>query len=345
MSLFGRLFKYRATEGKSPQEDFLTEALAGVLESSFLLRVAFVKECVKELVDCDLETVSVETQKGAGSYGRLDLWLEARECSGERHVVVFENKIWAGEGENQLGRYARYLQDHEEAESRTLIYLTPYASSDFEESENANSPGVEFLELRWFQVFNRMKAWMESPEAEAGSTVLVKELLALMEEWNLTMELKASDLAAAVAHRSSVERKMAQLLYEVKAACQKLPRDPSSKWTSPEHTLNCASPWLGNDRNFYFKFGFDFDREDDVWSVRGLGLPAAYFAVCGDVDQLDWNLVPSDWVPPPEGWNWGDASRVKRLSCLEAKGGSLHEGYSKFFNEALEEALQATRFK
>lgn len=34
MSLLIRLFKYRAGEKNSPEENFLTEALAGVLESS-----------------------------------------------------------------------------------------------------------------------------------------------------------------------------------------------------------------------------------------------------------------------------------------------------------------------
>lgn len=341
MSLFARLFKYRPSEGRSPQEDFLTEALAGVLESSFPLRAAF----VNWLVECDLdcERVRVETQKSAGSYGRLDLWLEAQERSGERHVVVFENKISATEGENQLGRYEKYLQKHlAEADSRTLIYLTPHSHTEFRPSENTNDPAVAFRELRWFQVYKWMTDWVQEPDAEARPTVLVKELLTLMEEWNLTIELNASDLAAAVAHRTSVEKKMLQLLDEVLAACRsRLPSTPR-KWSYSRRHLTYSSPYIDGGENLYFSFGFDFDREDDLWSVNGLQLPSAYFAVHIDnVDQLDQEAMSSDWVTPPESWGWTEAVRVKRLSCLRAQAGSLHEAYLEFFDQALGEALTA----
>lgn len=340
MSLFARLFKYRATRERSPHEDFLTEALAGVLESSLPLRVAF----VQWLVEHNVETVRVETQKSAGSYGRLDLWLEAWERSGERHVVVFENKIWSGEGENQLGRYEEYLQKrHAKAECRTLIYLTPHAHTEFKPSENTNDPAVVFRELHWFQVYKWMTAWTQGLVMEARPSVLVKELLTLMEEWNLTIELNASDLAAAVAHRTSVERRMLQLLDEVYAACRsRLPSTPG-KWSYNRRHLTYSSPYLGGDENLYFSFGFDFSREDDVWSVNGLQLPSAYFAVHVDkVDQLDQEAMSSDWMTPPEGWGWTEVVRVKQLSCLKAQAGSLHEAYLEFFNQALMEALSAT---
>ncbi|MXW51032.1 MAG: hypothetical protein F4X81_07900 [Gammaproteobacteria bacterium] len=348
MSLFARLFKYHATEGRSPQEDFLTEALAGVLESSLRLRVVF----VKWVLELDVETVSVETQKHVETETRmdegetkrrLDLWIEAREGSGARHVVVFENKIGAPEGDGQLQSYEGYLRKyHKQAASRTLIYLTPQTQSDFQPTD---ARLVAFRELRWFQVFNWMKTWAQDPEVEAGSAALVKELLALMEEWNLTTELNASDLAAAVAHRSSVEQRMLQLLNEVWDACNDLTKRDGGNWSYRYRKLYYESPWfVGDGGDFYFSFGFDFDREDDVWSVSSLRLPSAYFGVADrGAIQLDWDTVSSDWVQPPEEWKWGTASRVKRLSCLRANGDSLDEGYREFFKEALGEARQVAR--
>ena len=41
-SFFLRLFAYRPRDGRVPQEDFFTEAFAGVLQASVPLRVNFV---------------------------------------------------------------------------------------------------------------------------------------------------------------------------------------------------------------------------------------------------------------------------------------------------------------
>ncbi|MYH14289.1 MAG: hypothetical protein F4149_03835 [Gammaproteobacteria bacterium] len=333
MSLFGRLFRYRATEGKSPREDFLTEALAGLLENSLLLRVAF----VKRFVDCDVETVSVETQKSAGSYGRLDLWLEVRECSGDRHVVVFENKIGAPEGDGQLQSYERYLREHhKQAKSRTLIYLTPYTPSDFQPDEKL----VVFRNLWWYQVFDWMKGWAQEPGAEAGPVALVKELLALMEEWDLTNELNASDLAAAVAYRNrGVEQRMTSILREVEDTCK-----VKGKWGHYDRGAYSQSSWTDDDEHTYLEFGYEFSREDENWSVSSLHLPSAFFAVKGDgVEQLSGLSSDSGWNDPPESWSRGDQAKVKRMDSLEIGGKSLHLAYLAFFKTALEEAEKALR--
>lgn len=340
MSLFARLFKYRPSEGRSPQEDFLTEALAGVLESSFPLRAAF----VNWLVECDLdfERVRVETQKSAGSYGRLDLWLEAQERSGERHVVVFENKIEAPEGEGQLQSYERYLGERPEPwKSRTLIYLTRHTRSDSPRGDQS----VAFQNLRWFEVFHWFKAWTKGPDTEAR--LLVNELLDLMEEWNLTMELNANDLAAALVHRSSVEQRMVSLLNEVWSVCR-IDGSQTNKWKYEYRFLYYRSPNIVDGGNLYFRFGFDFHREDEHWSVSGLQLPSAYVTIIGEHDEkrlpCGWTAPTDSWVDAqPDNWRWKNAAAasVKQLSVLAARGAALNEAYLGFFKQALEEAESA----
>ena len=334
MNLFARLFKYRATEGRSPQEDFLTEALAGVLESSLPLRVEFMNWLVEN--DLDLERVRVETQKTAGSCGRLDLWLEAWERSGERHAIDCENKVWAGEGDNQLNRYYRYLQKHPaKSASRTLIYLTPHPQCDFKPYD----PMVRFREMRWHQVFKWMKAWAKGPDKEARPVVLVKELLTLMEEWNLSMELNASDLAAAVAHRTRVESRLRQILDEVWATC-KVEGSKQNQWKYDYRHLLYRSPRIGAEKVLYLEFGFDFGSEDEHWNVQSLSLPSAYFALWGDgVGQLP--ALPDAWNHPPDYWGWSSKTKVKRMCIVEVKGDSLHSAYRDFFMAALQEAEEA----
>lgn len=346
MSFFGRLFKYRATEGKSPREDFLTEALAGVLESSLHLRAAF----VKWLIEHDVETVSVETQKHVETETRmdegeskrkLDLWLEAREGSGERHVVVFENKIGAPEGNRQLQSYERYLREHHaQAKSRTLLYLTPHTRSDFQPDEKL----VVFRNLRWFQVFDWMKGWAQDPGTEVGPAALVKELLALMEDWSMDTNLSASDLAAAVAHRTKVEARLVEILNLVKSDCDFA--GVEGKWSHDTQSLVYRSPRSDGGGEPYFQFGFDFHREEKGWSVSRSGLPSAYFAILRGPNKQD---LPCGWVKvePRDSWvasqpgNWylvNDAATVKQLNFVKAQGDSLHEAYLGFFLKAIKEA-------
>ncbi len=313
----------------------MTEAFAGVLESSLPLRVAF----VQWLVELDAESVQVETQMVVETGDKPDLWLLVREHSGSRHVVLFENKLWSGQGRDQLLRYKRYLQEHHrEADSRTLIYLTLHAQNDVEPFENASSSSVVFRELHWFQIFDWMNIWAQSVEAQGCDAVLANELLALMEEWNLTTNLNARDLAAAVAHRTSVEHRMLLILDEVWKACQ-FRGTKDKKWSYERRLLNYKSPWIGDDENQYFEFGFDFYREDQQWNVHHLQLPSAYFAIIG---ELGGKRLPRGWGAPPDDWEWKDGpARMKRLNALEAQGESLHKAYLEFFKKALKEAEKA----
>ena len=104
-SFLSQISRYRPRAGRFSREDFFTEAFAGVLRSSHLLRVAF----VRWLTSHDVDAVSLETQKTVPGGDRLDVWIDARnERSSTRHVVAMENKIGAPEGEDQLLRYGNY---------------------------------------------------------------------------------------------------------------------------------------------------------------------------------------------------------------------------------------------
>ena len=77
-SIFTKLFKWRPREGRSPQEDYLTETFAGVLEREPGLDVAI----ATRLIGHKVASVVLETQKVDVSYdrnNRFDLWMDARE--------------------------------------------------------------------------------------------------------------------------------------------------------------------------------------------------------------------------------------------------------------------------
>ncbi len=68
----------------------------------------------------------VETEKGIPT-GRLDIVIR---CPAIDFVVVIENKIFAPEQSDQLGRYARWVRSqHRDPNKRMLIFLTPDGQS------------------------------------------------------------------------------------------------------------------------------------------------------------------------------------------------------------------------
>ena len=337
-SLFASLFKYRASEKYPPKENFFTEALAGVLNTSDALGVAF----VYWLIGREVKPVRVETQKDIAPFGQVDMWLKAKDDAGGEYLIVLENKIDAQAGKNQLKNYENYLKEQVSTGSRTLvylIYLTRHNPSNFHRSDK--EPVIEFQEYRWFEVYDWLEKW--TPEHDRSTdrhpAPLVNELLALMEDWNMDMNLSANDLTAATTYKLTTHPRLIEILEAVKS---KFGNGRSeSNWRRARTKLFYESPYL-DERKIYFAFGFDFEREDDVWSVSRLGFPSAYFGVWGqDVGQIDQHRLSDEWVTHPGYLDWGNNHRVRRLNLIEAHGASLRSVYLDFFLDALGEVQKA----
>ena len=338
-SFFLRLFKYRPRDGRVPQEDFFTEAFAGVLQASRPLRVRF----VSWLIDLhEVESVHVATQRALGDEGRVDIWIEARSNGDRvRHVLAMENKIGAPVDIDQLRRYEDRLKREATSNTRTLtlVSATRHERACFKPSPS--EPAVAFKPIRWHEVADWLRGWLsQQPDGPNEPGVpLVRELLLLMEDWSMGIHLTVDDLAATTRHRTSVEGHLLQILDEVWAECV-LP-DSQGAWVYSQRYLTYTSPQFTSDLEARAEFGFDFERDDADWSVPQLGLPSAYFAVVGtEGPALTNRLTTLDWAPRPEDWP-DNYLRAKQLDSLIVTGTSLHLIYLDFFRTAREELWQA----
>ena len=125
--LFFRLFTYRPKDGRTSQEDFFTEAFAGVLQASLGLRLSFVNWLINPPHEVD--SVYITTQKTLDDGSRVDIWIEARSHGGKtHHLIAMENKIEAAVDIDQLRRYETQLQlkNTVDTRTRTLICVTRY---------------------------------------------------------------------------------------------------------------------------------------------------------------------------------------------------------------------------
>lgn len=337
--LFIRLFTYRPKDGRMSQEDFFTEAFAGVLRASLGLRLQFVNWLIDPPHEVD--SVHITTQKTLDDgRSQVDIWIEARSHGcGTHHVIAMENKIEAAVDIDQLRRYEAQLQLKATFYTRTLVCATRYERASMEPSPC--EPVVKFRHICWHEVADQLRGWLlQQPDGhhEPGGT-LIHELLSLMEEWKMEIHLTADDLAAATRHRASVEGHLLQLLDEIWAECE-LP-DGQGEWRYDRRHLCYTSRQFNADINARAEFGFDFERDDADWSVSQIGLPSAYFAIRGTKEpELMNRLEALEWGPAPEEWG-GDYLRAKQLNSLIVTGSSLHPIYLDFFRTARKELWQA----
>lgn len=322
-SIFGRVFRYRQSDNRSPTEDFFTEVFVGTLESSDLLSKAF----VGHLLDTDVDSVRFETQKTVDQ-GILDVWVDAHDRDG-RHVIAFENKIGAMEGHGQLHKYERYL-GIQNAKTKRLYYLTLHSPTNFEPQVD----GVEFRRMQWFEVYNWIKAWLPGHEQAIGqrSRVLVNEMLALMEEWNMATNLNVSDFAAATVYKTRVH---GQLVHLMNVVFEKtgIPSTKSNQWSYDYAQMTYDSAWIDDKRDgVYLSYGFEFHRDDRYWSSTKLLLPAAYFGITGPgVGECDLSGLSERWTDPPDTWQWASGSRVVQITSLPIHGVDVGGKYLGFF--------------
>lgn len=331
-SIFKRLYKFRPSGERQFRENFFTEAFVGVLRKSDSLRVAYVKWLVCE----DTDHVDIETQWTIDDGGIPDIWIEAQSIlNGTRHVVAMENKIDAGVDSSQLRRYEEELRRDEAADTRTLVSATVYGRSGFQCS--VEEPRVEFHQVHWFQVADWLRDWVDRQSGCRGdpNALFVRELILLMEDWNMAINLNIDDLATATAYHTSVATQFVQILNLIYAACN-VPGTRRNPWRY--EPLWYSSPWIDDQHNFYVKFGFDFTRSDPSWTVSDLRLPSAYFAVRGE-HRPEIDNLPIGWQPPPDGWH-ADNLRVKQLDSLQIPGEPLHLQYLAFFENARAELWQ-----
>lgn len=106
----------------------------------------------------------VETERVTG-YGNLDLVLERREPP---LLIVIENKIYAGDQNEQLSRYWKWMEQRgDEDTRRILVYLT---------IEGGESPSAEDAPYLCLSYRNDIRSWLESSRAGTSSPRMLETI-------------------------------------------------------------------------------------------------------------------------------------------------------------------------
>ena len=304
------------------REDFLTDVLCGVFGKRQSLAAGFANWLMPEdqqLLHAQTSTTAQTRVKGE----QPDMRIDAQDGSGQRHVLIVENKLGAPEGHRQLERY-RELLDREQATTKTLAYITHASASSPEDPE--------VVHRTWFQVYEWIKDWI----AGNGEDALVGEVVELLEDWNMDITLTTRDLAAATVWKKSTQNSLSELLALIQTQIrQRVDLGGGSRWVPNESTsyLSRQSPGLRDLEGVRLEYGFDFERDDDDWSVDVLQIPSAYFTIYDRSEEAlscprGW--AEADWV----GYTW-----VKHIRGPVSSTRPWTDFYLGFFTEALDDVV------
>ena len=335
--LFSRLFRYRPRERRRPWEDWFTESFAAVLDQYPKLGAAY----ASHLIGRDVDTADIETQRTFDNV-RPDMWVDARDTDGGRHVVMVEHKMGAPADGPQLQAYERRLQ-RLDADSRTLVHI---AGSSAPPAFEVTAGDVKCKCLKWFQVYRWLARWTVTARSGGDSTEFVDELLKLMEKWGMTIEISMNELVAATAYRTKqVEQRLLQIMDSAWDDCgmtDALGETDGRRWskTDVEHQW---SPRIVR-HGVHVELGFDFYREDAKWDVSRLQMPSAWVGISmPDANGTCTLACPSGWKKPPKTWDDNGGGRfvwVCEIEELRMRGESLSALYLEFFTGAFK-ALKA----
>ena len=138
------LYSKNANSGKTPLEDFTTEAFAGVLENNTSVKTQF----IQEFLELPIDNYSIKTQKKYTLDNDIDCIIDM-VIEGDNNICFIENKVNSSEGYRQLERYCLVLDYFKQKGiSTTLFYCTKY--SDTKEINAHNFKQFRWHELSYF---------------------------------------------------------------------------------------------------------------------------------------------------------------------------------------------------
>ncbi len=99
-----------------------------------LLKIALRNNtCLVEILLKDLTDAKITLEEMANDGRRMDIFID---CPSNKLVCVIENKVWSGEGCNQLEDYRNYILNHDKYKDykyKIFLFLTPHKYSPCED--------------------------------------------------------------------------------------------------------------------------------------------------------------------------------------------------------------------
>ena len=206
VSLYGRLFRYRAREAREPLEDFLTEALADVLNRLPAPALSIVIEAMTGMPGLWAGPVATRRPRFAtqvpcdGGFADLVMTLDGVPS------LVVESKLHSGirahgdvdDPRDQLMTYGRWLERTRDGHEPAALVLLTHGTPPPAAFESGEGYGVASRAVFTWARLARCLRTVAAAVPDLAWGTMSFELAAFLEEKGMTIDtVTASDLAAA----------------------------------------------------------------------------------------------------------------------------------------------------
>jgi len=369
-SIYGELFLYQPTPTHTPTENFLTQALADLLNrlqrNSADAHLCFVREVLIGEEHSGNEAMLAEilekirgnhpiwnTQKSAYVNNEIRFLDLVLECGGVPLMVV-ENKLAADYTEGQLPAYRMWI-DEKSGACGALVLLTRWTSppENFLSGTDGVYGGVLKSVCQWNTVYKWLKKnYSKTKESQKTEVSHEFRFLAnqfsdfLEEELNVNNTLNMSDLALIQLSRKplNIVRSLIndiKLPQEIQTSFGRVKED--YQWPGKPLML-CWAPWTKSniDKQWYASWGLVID-SGEIWGIAfEFKQPTVVVRLCADNKERS---IPIDKLKNDQrmnGWEIGKGWVQKTISVTEllSRDPDFEGEYRSWINSALEEAAE-----
>lgn len=321
-SIFNRLYSYRATEGRNPEEDFFTEVFAGVMEKTQGFFTTLLNKWIndiqrgKGLNPIELSELKIKTQANYSSSikpkesNRPDIVIRANERSAENklYTIFIENKIGSTERNNQLKSYAQQLNNLP-TEGKVLIYITRYPEQ--KDSNDVTFENIIFVQKRWFEVYRDAVNYRKHNSSQF-EIVYLDELIKFMEEKKMALKLSLFDLALTQNAKQN-ERKYQDILNE--AINKSLINQKIKDKAGGSYSYNFTPEVIELGTHFFTKdkyrlsigFWFNHDNRPNIFNECTREVPVLFINLLKPAEEINTSLNQNkriDELTEKYDWEW-----------------------------------------
>lgn len=170
-----QLYKLQSQSGKTPLEDFVTELVAGILQTD------------QQLLDCYVNEVLLIDGTGFEVESQVPFSLPSdQNCiidlvfKNDSIICFLENKVASGEGNRQLERYITVLEGIEKERGKRVFLR--YCTKNYDPK---TVTACSFFQFRWQRVYEFLEKQEQTELISAFLELLRGEKMAGIKDFNI----------------------------------------------------------------------------------------------------------------------------------------------------------------
>ncbi|MFH1982971.1 MAG: hypothetical protein ABIL58_14110 [Pseudomonadota bacterium] len=372
MSLYQKLFKYALTENKSPLENFLTEALADLINRMSVYDAArFTGECLLSHSSDAGAALKIASRLAAAAQVNavsqysisFDGTVKYPDMAvfGDRLVMLIENKVGAGFTYDEVEDTNGQLADHGQLEAYSSWLSRNHPNAALVLLTHSTPPPPNFLtnhttygkQLRavvyWPSVYKWLKRNLAGKSDEPIIGQLTDEFLTFLEGKGMSdisnMELSAMDIFLSNRINQKIATVMARARQVAAGTIQSIVSQAKSA-ANYYDDAQCVWDWcycLDRELSWYIGWGLRFPDGATEWSSYDLPIyPQAFITIGSDNIAIPLMGIEVDRRLPDWLWkqnkDYSECFKITNLSELCADASGFSQAFLTWLEHGLKEA-------